>query len=496
MDNRRYLSLWFCHLMTDRYTRLQPTAQDAPFVYTTKQSNRDVVTFASAAAAASGIQEGMVLADAKVQLPSLKVIHESPDPTDLLRRIALRFIRYSPEVAIDLPDGLLLNITGCAHLWGGEEPYFKDIVARIHAGGYHIRAAIADTPGAAWAFARYLKQPQIIPPGEQNRYLLQLPPTALRLHPTVLARLRKLGLTKIQNILHQPRATLVPRFGKELLQRLDQAFGKQEEILIPVIPPVPYLERLPCLDPIVTAGGIEYALTKLLEMLCHRLQREGKGLRTALFKCYRIDHEIITLTVGTTHATYSITHLFKLYETKIPDIEPALGIELFTLEAAKVEDAAATQEALWGGPGGTELAELLDRLANKIGDRALARYFPAQHHWPERSYTRVNLDQHDPTDPWPLDPRPIYLYDPPEAITVTAPVPDYPPMTFRYRDTLYRVSAANGPTRIENEWWIDKERPRDYYTVEDQDGARYWIYRSGHYGDPEPARWYLHGLFA
>jgi protein ImuB len=496
MPDRRYLSIWFCHLMTDWFTRLKPAAKDAPFVFAVKQKNREVITFASVDAAALGIAPGMILSDAKIRMPALQVIDTDPDPAQLLHRIALRFIRYSPEVAVDLPDGLLINITGCAHLWGGEEPYYKDMTHRIHSGGYHVRAAIADTPGAAWAFARHLKDPLIVPAGEHRKFLINLPPTALRLSPEILGRLRKLGLAKIQHILNQPRQTLTPRFGKELLLRLDQALGQAEEYLIPVIPPVPYRERLPCLEPVVTAGGIDYALTKLLEALCHRLQREGKGLRTALFQCHRVDHKIIEIPIGTTRATYNITHLFKLFETKLPDIEPAMGIELFTLEAPKVEDASPSQEALWGGPAGVELAELLDRIANKTSADNLARYFPAQHHWPERSYIHVPFDQHTPADAWPTDPRPIHLFDPPEPITVTAPVPDYPPMSFRYRDTLYRVAAANGPTRIENEWWLDNARPRDYYTIEDQDGARYWIFRSGHYHDPQPARWYLHGLFA
>jgi protein ImuB len=482
--------------MTDWFTRLRPAHKDTPFVFAIKEKHRHLVTFASATAAALGIRADMAVSDAKILLPSLEVIHADPDPKDLLQRIALRFIRYSPEVAVDPPDGILVNITGCSHLWGGEEAYYQEIVGRILAGGYHVRAAIADTPGAAWAFARHLKEPAIVPPGDHRRLLPQLPPPALRLSPHTLGRLRKLGLAAIQNILNQPRQTLTPRFGKELLLRLDQAFGQVDEYLIPVIPPVPYCERLPCLDPIVTAGGIEYALTTLLGMLCHRMQRESKGLRTAVFKCYRVDHTVLELSVGTARPSYSVTHLFKLFEPKISDLEPALGIELFTLEALTVEEANPAQEALWGGPGGTDLMELLDRIANKTGTDGLARYFPAQHHWPERSYVRVSVDQSNPSELWPADLRPFHIFDSPEPIVVTAPIPDYPPMSFQYRNRLYKVAAANGPTRIESEWWIDNARPRDYYTVEDQDGARYWIFRSGHYGEAQAARWYLHGLFA
>ena len=502
MAGRRYLSLWFRHLITDSHIRRQPAAKDDPFVFATREKNRDIVTFVSPVADTGGILPGMVLSDARLLLPGLSVVPGEPDPGQILQRIALRCILYSPIVAVDPPDGLFLEITGCTHLWGGEANYYNEITGRMKAGGYDVRAAIADSPGAAWAFARHLYKPPIVPSGMDPAFLPQLPPTALRLSTPILDRLRSLGMSRIRHILDQPRTTLIPRFGKELLHRLDQAFGASEEALLPVVPPMDYRERLPCLEPVVTAGGIEFALSRLLEMLCHRLQREGKGLRTALFRCHRVDGRIMERTVSTTRATTSVIHLFKLYETKLADIEPDLGIEVFELDATVTEESSPGQEGLWSGPGTTELAELLDRIAIRTGTDRLSRYFPAEHYWPERSYCRVTVDQHSADHPgaepqWSAEPRPLCLYDPPEPITVTAPIPDYPPMNFRHRGTLYKVTAANGPTRIENEWWIDNARPRDYYTVEDETGARYWIFRSGHYADDtEPVLWFLHGLFA
>ena len=496
MAQRRYLSLWFRQLVTDSHIRHQPAAKKTPFVFSTREKNRDIITHVSPAAAEGGIRPGMVLSDARLLLGALIPIPGEHDPVKLLRRIALRCIRYSPVVAVDPPDGLFIDITGCTHLWGGEEPYYKEIVSRMQAGGYDVRAAIADTPGAAWAFARHLYRPPIIPAGEQVQFLPQLPPTALRLSPPVLDRLRSLGMSRIRHILDQPRATLTPRFGKELLDRVDQALGNAEEILIPVIPPVAYQERLPCLEPVITAGGIEYALARLLEMLCLRLQTESKGMRAALFRCHRVDGRIIEASVKTNRPTTRLTHVSKLFGIKIPMIEPDLGIELFTLEATIVEEAPPDQEGLWAGPGASELAELLDRIAIRTGEDTLSRYFPAEHYWPERSYRRIPVDQDAADKAWPSEPRPLFLFDPPEPIIVTAPIPDYPPMNFRYRGALYKIAAASGPTRIGNEWWIDNARPRDYYNVEDEQGTRYWIFRAGHYEDAEPTRWYLHGLFA
>jgi protein ImuB len=496
MSQRRYLSLWFRHLITDSYIRFRPAFKDQPFVFSARVKNREVITFASPAATQGGVRAGMVVSDARLLLAALILIPGEPGPAQILHRIALRCIRYSPTVAIDPPDGLFIDITGCAHLWGGEATYYKEIVGRMQAAGYDVRAAIADTPGSAWAFARHLNRPAIIPSGEQNHYLPQLPPTALRLSPPVLDRLRSLGMSRIRHVLDQPRVTLTPRFGKELLDRLDQALGTTEEALIPVVPPASYQERLPCLEPVITGGGIEYALSLLLGMLCQRLQNEGKGLRAVLFRCHRVDGRILETNVKTTRPCTSTAHLLRLFGTKISSIEPDLGIELFTIEATIVEAAPPDQEGLWAGPGSAQLTELLDRITIKTGEGTLARYFPAEHYWPERSYRRMPVDPDAPDNCWPTEPRPLFLFDPPEPITVTAPIPDYPPMNFRHRGELYEVTAASGPTRIENEWWIDNARSRDYYSVEDEQGARYWIFRAGHYEDADPVRWYLHGLFA
>ena len=495
----RYLSLWFRHLTTDWLTRRRPALQHTPFVFSAKEHNREVVTAASDTAQAQGVYAGMVVADARTLVPGLEVIADCPTPEALLHRFALWSIRYSPVVTVDPPDGLLLDITGCAHLWGGEASYYKEIVLKFRAGGYTVRGAIADTIGCAWAVARFGQPPPIVPPGDQKARLIPMSPPALRLDPSTLARLRKLGFAKIDTILRQPRNSLTPRFGKQLLEKLDQAFGLAPEYLIPVVAPVPFQERLPCLEPIVTAGGIEYALMRLLETLCRRLQAEGKGIRSAVFRTFRVDGKTQQLQIGTTRATYNINHLFKLFELSIPSIEPDLGIELFILEAPKTEDAAPLQESLWGGPvttDSTSMAELLDRISNKIGPETIRRFLPDPRHWPERSIQPATTNDQQPAIPWPKKTRPFHLLPQPEPIVVTAPIPDYPPMLFIYRGTRYKVAAANGPERIENEWWTDQVRHRDYYVIEDEDGSRYWIFRSGHYNDQEPARWFIHGFFA
>lgn len=499
--SKRFISIWFRHLTTDWMTLRRPELKDIPFVFAVPDHGRLIITAANIPAEVQGVTVGMVGADAKAILPNLEVLDEIPGlPEKLLKAIGEWCIRYTPIISTDLPNGLILDISGCAHLWGGEQKYLKEIVTRLRSKGYDVRAAIADTIGAAWAIARFGKVTPIIKPGEQISALLPLPPAALRLEPATLDRLKKLGFRIIGNFITIPRSTLRRRFGTGLLQRLDQALGNEDEYIQPLVPIEPYHERLPCLEPIRTATGIEIALQRLLEMLCTRLQKEGKGLRKALFKGYRIDGRTVQIDIGTNRPSHHIKHLFKLFEIKISSIEPALGIELFVLEAPKVEDMPQEQESLWIENGGSlddlHVAELLDRLAGKLGASAIHRYLPQEHYWPERSVIATSTLKDRPATTWRTDRlRPVQLLSKPQAIKVTAPIPDYPPMLFRYNGIVHQIKKADGPERIEREWWLDEGEHRDYYQVEDEKGQRYWLFRSGHYSGDQ-SQWFIHGFFA
>ena len=498
--HKRFVAIWFRHLTTDRLIRRKPDLKGMPFVLAMPEHGRMVVKAASASAQEKGIRVDMVLADCRAILPSLQVFDEDPElPEKLLNNLAEWSIRFTPITAIDLPDGLLLDVSGCTHLWGGEQPYLKDIVTRLRGYGYTVHAAMADTIGTAWAISRYGRTTPIIETGKQVEALLQLPPAALRLEPAMLQRLEKLGLYQISSFIKMPRNALRRRFGQLLLTRLDQALGQELELLQPIRPIEPYQERLPSLEAIRTATGIEIALKKLLERLCIRLAKEGKGLRKAVFKCYRIDNAIKHIEIGTNRPSRNVEHLFKLFDIKIPTIEPGLGIELFILEARIVEDISPVQDALWNSAtssNDTHIAELLDRIAGKVGITTIHRYLPDQHFWPERSIKIASSLEEKPLTEWSKDlPRPVHLLYKPELIEVTVALPDYPPMLFRYKDKLHNVSKADGPERIEQEWWIEEGLYRDYYIVEDEDGARYWVFRLGHYHNSEP-KWFLHGFFA
>lgn len=498
---KRFVSIWFPFLSTDWFSLHKPHLKNLPFVLRTPSRGRMLITAANAFAVLKGIQTGMALADVKAFTPDLEVLDDRKDLIDkLLKRLAEWCIRFTPIVAVDPPDGLLLEATGCAHLWGGEVAYVTDITSKLNGRGYDVRVAMANTPGLAWAVARFGKEPLVIPPTAHIEALLPLPPQALRLESDILERLHQLGLHQIKQFINMPRSALRRRFGQHFIMRLDMALGQALEILQPVQPIEPYQERLPCLEPIVTATGIEVALQQLLEKLCLRLQQEQKGLRTAILKGYRIDGKTEQVEIGTNRPSHHVSHLFKLFGIKLSTIEPALGIELFILEAPKVEDHHPQQEKIWkvshSGLEDIRLSDLLDRLSNKIGSQSIHRYIPDEHYWPERSFKEASSLLEKSTSPWRVDkPRPLILLPVPEFIEVTAPIPDYPPMLFRYKRKLHKIIKADGPERIEQEWWLQQGQHRDYYRVEDEEGHRYWIFRSGHYHD-KIYKWFIHGFFA
>jgi protein ImuB len=495
----RYASIWFPYLLTEYAVRKRPELREVPFVLASRQRGRMVVESANESAAQYGIRPGMVLADCKAILPELQMMETEPGRAGkLLHALAEWCIGYTPFVAVDLPDGLVLDSTGCAHLWGGETAYLESIRAKLDAYGYTVRAAISDTIGCAWAVAHFGNPLCVVKSGQQREALQKLPPAALRLDQVVLARLKKLGLRQIGNFMAMPRPALRRRFGPSLLFRIGQALGEEIELAVPVKPVEPYQERLCSMEPIATATGITIALQQLLETLCLRFEGEGMGLRYAVFKAYRVDGNIQQIEIGTGHPSRNPAHLFRLFEHKIATLEPALGFEVFVLEAPKVDAVTNEQAAIWAASSQNDkkVAELLDRVAAKTSADAITRYLPAEHYWPERSVKKALPLWEKPVTGWRADcPRPVHLLLHPEAIEVTAALPDYPPMLFRHKGKLHPITKSDGPERIEQEWWLADGLYRDYYCVEDESGARYWLFRSGPY-DGERPEWFIHGFFA
>lgn len=497
---KRFMSVFLPYLTADIMARRMPDLRTRPFVLAEKVKNRIQICSVNGLAADQGIYPGMTVADARSLFPQLEVITENlPDTTESLQSLALWCQRFTPSTGIHPPDGLILDISGCSHLWGDENAYQQHIKERLHQGGLHARIAIADTIGTAWALAHYAPQYSPLPTGKQEDALLNLPLSALRIDSDTVDKLHKLGLFCIQDCLQLPRAALRRRFGDILNKRLDQALGLQPEDFTAILEPTAYRLRLPCPEPVRTAEAIRIALQQLLDTLCKQLKKEQKGLRQCIMMGYRIDGEIQKLEIRTANASCNEAHLLYLFTLHIDRIEPDLGIELFTLEAPIVEPLAPEQEILWRIDSKESRVEsnlLLDKIRNYLPEVRIQRFLPEERYWPEYAISSCGDLHTEPQTIWRQDiPRPIRILQPAQEIHVMVPIPDYPPAQFQYNGQIHRVVKADGPERIEAEWWLRTGTHRDYYCIEDEQGYRYWLYREGPY-DSETTKWYLHGFFA
>lgn len=461
-------------------------------------------------AARLGLRVGQKATDAAALVPELVTADAEPEAdATALTELAHWCVRYSPAVAADPPDGLFLDISGVAHLWGGEAELMADLRARLLANGLPFRLTIADTPGAAWALAHHGRDGTIAPPNGQAVLLKPLPPAALRLAPDAAAQIERLGLRRLEQLMDIPRAPLGRRFGAATLMRLDQALGRMPEALAFRRPPTPYVARLAFFEPISAPEDMARVTEDVVAKLCARLEAEGRGARRFEIAFHRVDGKAPGLAVGLSLAGRDARRIARLFQPKLETVDPGFGVESVTLAAYAVEAVSGRQGRIAGGDAAAAeegLAALVDRLANRLGPTRVWRAVPVESHVPERSVRAEPPlgGSKDEARTWdPEAPRPVRLFRRPEPLEqVLALTPDEPPRQFRWRGRTHQVRRAEGPERIGEEWWrrgieeVSVGHVRDYYRVEDQDGARFWVFRAGLYGDPAaPPKWWLHGLF-
>jgi protein ImuB len=476
------------------------------------------------AAAAKGIAAGMPLADALSFLPGLATRPaELAEDAAGLRRLAEWCGRYSPWTAPDGSDGVKIDITGSAHLRGGEKELAADLSQRLARQGIAHCLAIADTLGAAWAVARYAaseaggnptgckfpaKTASIVPPGEARAALTPLPIAALRLDPTVVEGLHRVGLRRVGEAMAMPRDALARRFGETVARRLDQALGELPEPLSPLGEVPSRRVRLSLPEPISDPVDLARAAERLTQDLIARLAREGMGARRLDLGFHRVDGRVEHIHIGTARPSRDPAHLAKLLTGKLDTIDPGLGIEDVILAAFAVEPLAPEQIDMTNAVGASAgTAPLFDRIGARLGLDAIARLEPRESHIPERASVAVPISaKPDKPASTPKKPsRPVRLLAPPEPVEAFWVLPDDPPFHFTWRRRIHRVAQADGPERIAEEWWrpngqlVDgagsPDAIRDYYRVEDTSGQRFWLFRAGLPGDPPP-RWFVHGVFA
>ncbi|WP_242152493.1 Y-family DNA polymerase [Sphingomonas sp. BAUL-RG-20F-R05-02] len=513
----------------ERPTPVRHSGEDRPLVTSIKQGSRLVIAAACAGARALGLAPGMAITQARALVPELDIRDADPagDAADLLRLAITAARRWTPLTALSTTDGgdadgLMLDITGSAHLFGGEARMAQRIVRLLGRLGFTARIAVADTAGAAWAMARFGGRGcSIVPPTRHVEAIAGLPLAALRLDAGAVDALVHLGVNTIGQLVAMPRAPLVRRFGDALVTRIDQASGRVAEPLDPVVPPEPILVEQRFMEPIATAEAIAHWLGVLMPRLVTALAQVGQGARRIELVADRIDGIPQRLHIGLARPSRDGAHMLRLITRRIEEIAPGYGIDALALHVRRADrlDAQPFDERLEDRPA--DLAPLVDTLANRIGDARLWRMRAVESDVPERSLAPAppmseapragprlksddirQLDRGVDLHPWhPRWPRPARLLRRPEQLDhVIAELPDQPPRRFTWRGQTHRIVRADGPERILGEWWhrtAEAQLVRDYFQVEDEIGHRFWLFRRG---DGERAEtgdlaWFIHGAF-
>ena len=554
MPTRRILSIWFPHLAAERVLRSNRGAILNPFAIVAQDSNALTLACLSAEASTEGLTLGQSLSDARAFCPNLMTAPENPlQEARFLASLRRWAGKYSPWVAEETPASLILDITGCAHLFGGEEKLTEAVFQDLQDLRLTGSLGIADTPGAAWALARFAgasaqahrsgdaieqearatrsrafkrrnwerggvapaslqfdaNAPCIAPPGKTRDAIAHLPVAALRLPQNICTNLNRLGIRIIADLIGLPRAALMRRFGRDVVLRLDQALGADPEPISPARRIHHFATRLSLPDPIGLAEDITAGIDRLLPPLCKRLHAAGRGARQLRLWCFRTDHTVQIIEVGLARPNHDPDRMRPLLLLQLPNVEPGFGIDTLRLEAFVTEplsniqhkghaDAVEVARKLRDGDNG--MADLMGRLGARIGLDNIIRLHPAESHIPEKTATRMAAAYSEPAQNWPEVRlrRPLILFQP-EIVTIEEPgkTPSAAPAVFHWRRRAFHTATATGPERLSPEWWLDdpnwRSGTRDYWRIETKTGERLWIFetKTREYS----GGWFCHGDF-
>ena len=515
---QRILALVFPHLPTDRIARrlwgaswrLTGRPDHPPLLCSGRRDNAIRLTALDEQAAELGLRQGQGLAEARAMHPTIDVLEEDPaaDGT-LLEALADWCDRYTPLVALDGSDGLFLDITGCSHLFGGEQALLDDILLRLLQLGFKVQGAISGSPGLSWAACRF-RAGGVIPHGAAEEVLRPLPVACLRIGSETVGALNKLGLKQVGNLFSVPRAPLARRFGSHLLLRFDQALGGVEE---PISPrrPVAFLSVERKLAEVIQAEEEILGLTsRVAQSLCSSLEARGAGGRVFELVLFRVDGRVFRIVAGASRPLRDATRIAGLFTERLKavhdELDAGFGFELLRLNVLHHDPFEVDQASLVGKHADeAPLSDLIDRVSARLGEGVLRRFRFHQSHIPERATGSVPALSQGVDGSKAAPPaitraeRPLRLLPRPEPMEAFAAIlPDGPPSRFRWRRVLHDVARAEGPERISPEWWLDQAaEERDYFRLEVASGHRFWVYRQGHYhqADYRPT-WHLHGIFA
>lgn len=436
----------------------------------------------------------MPLADARAVCAELVT-----RPADLAKEAAVLVAlrrwtgRYAPLVASDGTDGLIADVTGVAHLFGGEDALRGDLGARLDRGGIAAQSAIAPTRGAAHALARH--GGGIVADGALAEGIGALPVASLRIDHATAEALARVGLSRIADLVALPRAPLARRFGTALALRLDQALGLRPEPVGAEAEPAHFGVRMALPEPIGLQADVMTGLARLLDRLCAQLAAHRAGARRLRLELRRVDGAAVSVEIGLARPMRDPARIAALFARGVAEVDAGFGIDAMRLSAPATGPLAPEQIAVRDGSthGRDALADLISGLGNRIGFDNVQRLLPASSLIPERSFLIAPAAWSEPAPACSRSgpPRPITIF-PPEPVTAAA---GHPPDSFRWRRMGFTTLRATGPERIAPEWWFDdpnwRTGLRDYWRIETQQGPRLWLFHT-----PQTQNWCVQGKFA
>lgn len=523
----RVLSLWFPYLATDRIRRDLLAAEKVagPLATLSKADGHHRLVGLCPLAERARLEPGMAIDQARRACPSLRLLpHDETGDLRLLETLRGWCERYTPWVAIDRSheacpgQALWLDVSQAAHPLGGETALLADLQRRLRAQGLLTKAAIADHPGAAWALAHFAKEERRIAPVKRTRKALAaLPVAGLRLDHDQVAPLKEAGIHRLGGLYAFSRQALDTCFGREVVRRLDQALGLIDEPIAPHAPLPAQQARMILAEPVTTPDRLRPTIERLVHQLAVGLEAAGLGARRLNLALYRTDLSTVTITIGLDRPSRDVEVLSGLLMDRAAMADLGKGIERVILEAVTIEPMLPEAIA-WRGLGtdgampGRDLAWPSTRAVGRAATGARGGEHAPSY---RQAALALKLESVPDEAPKPAPMTSLRLLRQPEPIEAIAPLPDEPPVLFRWRDGLHKVVCAQGPERVAPAWWripdheqpsigheiaskLDEERRlRAYFAVEDSTGHRFWLFRQGLYqatGSALPT-WYLHGIF-
>ena len=449
-----------------------------------------------------GLAIGLTLADALARIPDLAVMQADPRAdAQCVLRLAEWCERFTPLVALDPPGGLMLDITGCDHLFGGEKNLHAAVRHGLRRLGFSIRSAIAATPDAARALARH---------GRGEDALAALPVAALEAGEETHVALRRAGLKTLGDLAARPSGILTARFGSETTVKLARVLGREDRRITPLRPLPDCMVERHFPEPFGEMPALEGVVASLMGEAGRILRQRGQGGRVFELLLFRSDGVVRRLRLESSAPLREPAPLLRLFRLKceqlVDPLDPGFGFDALRL-CVLVAETFIEEETNFTGDARVDhnIGELVDRLVARVGRERVLSFVARDSHNPDRASTHAATLDPVVSATWPArdgnpaPARPLRLFEPPQPIEAIALAPDGPPAKFLWRRVWRIVALAEGPERIAPEWWrAGPDAPtRDYYRVEDVEGRRFWVFREGLYErETHAPRWRLHGLFA